>query len=443
MFSDALQDIFRAAGIGPSLRWVDDFIFFLMRHEFITEYNKLHEKWREQIEENRGRLQKGGRFWFRGELTPSGLAEEFAEDMSIPLRGRSLSTREEYAYSMADIDVISTQLGVPWGRTKDVPFSGVAPFIGFDWDLDRKLVSLQEKKREKYLHAVEEWRRRKTHTLEDVQKIYGKLLHTCLIVLEGRAYLTKMEKMMGIFHDTPLKPRHPPHRTDDDLLWWLQTLSKPNLTHKIPGPEEVIDIHTFSDASSTVGIGIVIRNRWMAWVLKPGWNKEGRDITWAEAIGMELLVRHVFREAPAVARIKVFGDNRGVVEGWWTGCSHNEQVNEVFKQIHLILRLCGCLVYTRYVPSKLNPADGLSRGIYPDHSKLLPQIDPPTELQSLVLPLNHNRHGIHRQLGNGRGFYPNKPSLGQTKAEHRRQVISDLNSQAWELFKTKNVWERL
>ena len=207
----------------------------------------------------------------------------------------------------------------------------MAPFIGFDWDLDRKLVSLQEKKREKYLHAVEEWHRRKTHTLEDIQKIYGKLLHMCLIVLEGRAYLTKMEKTMGIFHDTLLKPRHPPRRTDNDLLWWLRTLSKPNLTCKIPGPEEVIDIHAFSDASSTTGIGIVIRNRWMAWALKPGWNKEGRDITWAKAIGMELLVRHVLREAPAGARIKVFRDNRGVVKGWWTGHSRNEQVNEVFK----------------------------------------------------------------------------------------------------------------
>ena len=30
LFGDALLDILRAAGIGPSLRWVDDFIFFLL-----------------------------------------------------------------------------------------------------------------------------------------------------------------------------------------------------------------------------------------------------------------------------------------------------------------------------------------------------------------------------------------------------------------------------
>ena len=331
MFGDALQDIFRAAGIGPSLRWVDDFIFFLLRREFLTEDNKICKKWRKRIEENGGRLQKGGRFWFQGKSLPSDLTEEFTEDMSMPLWDCASTPNEEYAYSMIDVKAISSQLGVLWERTKDIPFSRVAPFIGFDWDLDRKTVSLQEKKREKYLHTIVEWQRRKTHVLEDVQKLYGKLLHTCLIVLEGRAYLTKIEKMMGISHDTPLKPRRPPRHTNSDLLWWLQTLDKPNLTHKIPGPQEVVDIHAFSNASSTVGIGVVIRDRWRAWALKTGWNNDGRDITWAEAVGMELLVRIIIRDALAGARVKIFGDNRGVIEGWWTGRSRNEKVNEVFQ----------------------------------------------------------------------------------------------------------------
>ena len=30
LFGDALLDIIRAAGIGPSLRWVDDFVFFVI-----------------------------------------------------------------------------------------------------------------------------------------------------------------------------------------------------------------------------------------------------------------------------------------------------------------------------------------------------------------------------------------------------------------------------
>ena len=153
---------------------------------------------------------------------PNGQSEEFAEDMSQLLKDLSTSqakpTDLKFAYSMDDVDAISARLGVPWEHSKDIPFQSVVLFIGFDWDLHNKRVTLQEKKK-KYLGALEEWRRRATHTLDNVQSLYGKLLHTCLVVPEGRAYLTKLEKMLAIFHDAPHKPQHPPHSTDSNLLW--------------------------------------------------------------------------------------------------------------------------------------------------------------------------------------------------------------------------------
>ena len=103
------------------------------------------------------------------------------------------------AYTMKDVDEISTRLGIPWERSKDVPFGSRIPFIGFDWDLEMKTVALQNKKKEKYVSAIVEWKRRKSHTLGDVERLYGKLLHTCSIVPEGRAYLTGLESMLSIF----------------------------------------------------------------------------------------------------------------------------------------------------------------------------------------------------------------------------------------------------
>jgi len=134
LFGDALLDIFRAAGIGPSLRWVDDFIFFRIQKAFLKDYNKLREKWKARIERNGGRLQKGGRFWYKGQILPNEQVEEFAEDMTIPLRDLSHPTETkdtEYAYSMKNVDTISARLGIPWERSKDVLFSRVAPFISF------------------------------------------------------------------------------------------------------------------------------------------------------------------------------------------------------------------------------------------------------------------------------------------------------------------------
>ena len=448
LFGDALLDILRAAGIGPSLRWVDDFVFFAIRREFVEGYNQLRERWRAKIERNGGGQQKGGRYWYKGEELPSGQVEEFAEDMSAPLR--NLPSRSEggsnngLSFSIDDVDEISTRLGIPWERSKDVPFGKIVPFIGFDWNLEEKTVSLQEKKKEKYVRAVEDWRRRKSHTLEDVERLYGKLLHTCLIVPEGRAYLTKLEAMIGIFHGSPHKPRHPPRHTDADLLWWLRTLSKPSLSREIPGAQEVVDVQAFSDASSSVGIGIVIRDRWRAWSLKPGWNTGGRDIAWAEAIGMELLIRVILREAPPGTRFKVYGDNRGVVEGWWSGRSRNNQVNEVFKRIHLLLSLHNCSVFTRHVPGISNPADGPSRGVFPGFEKLLPSIQLPPELKNLVLNLDHGELTINGRSNFSGDLLAARQSKVSTRAvDERSRITVDLESQAWEEFEAKNAWRCL
>jgi hypothetical protein len=58
------------------------------------------------------------------------------------------------------------------------------------------------------------------------------------------------------------------------------------------------------------------------------------------------------------------------------------------------------MFYTQYVPSKNNPADGPSRGIYPHPRSLLPPVELPTQLQALVvdydIPLLNNEHSIRR-----------------------------------------------
>ena len=89
MFGDALLDILRASGVGPALRWVDDFVFFQILRIHVAEYNKIRAKWRTSIEQNGGRLQNGGRFWYKGERLPSDFVEEFVEDMSEPLKNLS------------------------------------------------------------------------------------------------------------------------------------------------------------------------------------------------------------------------------------------------------------------------------------------------------------------------------------------------------------------
>ena len=58
-----------------------------------------------------------------------------------------------------------------------IPWGFQAPYLGFIWDLENGTVSVPEKKKQKYLAAIEEWELRSTHTLLEVQKLHGKLLH--------------------------------------------------------------------------------------------------------------------------------------------------------------------------------------------------------------------------------------------------------------------------
>ena len=55
------------------------------------------------------------------------------------------------------------------------------------------------------------------------------------------------------------------------------------------------------------------------------------DIGWAKAIGFKCLVCYLHNSCMAGRNFTVYRDNKGVVEGWQNGRSHNYFVNKVFK----------------------------------------------------------------------------------------------------------------
>jgi hypothetical protein len=208
---------------------------------------------------------------------------------------------------MADIDALSDILGILWETEKDIPFGEVASFIGFSWDLANHKVGLPDGKKEKYLQAIWEWESKPKLTLDEVQKLYGKLLHTCHIVPAGCAYLTNLEAFMGACHNSPFCLCYPPRRTPSDLSWWKERLTQPNVIRPIPGPLPIVDANAYSDASLETGIGITVRGRWRAWRLLPGWKADGRDIGWAEAVGFWLLILTLTPSAPEALTSKCLG----------------------------------------------------------------------------------------------------------------------------------------
>jgi hypothetical protein len=402
--ADAGTDIFRSQGIGPMSKWVDDHLFICILREHLKAYNALQKTCTVVIARNGGMLVEGGRKWYHGSDMPDRRIEEFDEDASFPILDLSqTSTRSvkdaRFTYCFEDIDRLSKILGIPWERTKDILFSACAPFIRFLWDIDTHSISIPPKKTEKYLGAIREWEARSSHTLQQVQELYGKLLHTSLVLPAGRAYLVSLENMLSIFHNRPHMPRTPPKGTNEDLRWWKASLTQSTISRPIPGPIKVTDTAAYSDANSGIGIAIWISSRWRAWRLLLGWKGEDQDISWAEAIGLEFLTITLLNQCPEGNCIKVFGDNRGVVEGWWKGRSRNKATNTIFKCIHELSAASKCLILTCYVPSAHNPADDPSRGIYPPANLLLPPILIPQPLRAFIanfddpeIPTEHLKH---------------------------------------------------
>ena len=170
-----------------------------------------------------------------------------------------------------------------------------------------------------------------------------------------------------------------------ELTWWTKRLQQGEVIHLIKPPTQFFDSLAFSDASSGMGIGIVIGDRWRAWRLHPNWQSmwgAQRDISWAEAIGFELLVRTLDLLPSAHNYFVIYGDNTSIVEGWWNGRHQNIETNQVFRWIHSFLLEADHVheVRTKYVPSCSNPADRPSWGIYDHCSFLLPRVSIPSQL---------------------------------------------------------------
>ena len=194
--------------------------------------------------------------------------------------------------------------------------------------------------------------------------------------------------MLALFSNSAFIPHSPPWDTASDLQWWRRQLSRSNISRPIQEPSPPTDYRAYSDASSGFGVAITIGPRWRAWRLVPGWKSQGRDIQWAEAIGFEFLVRALCEISSRGEQITVYGDNHGVVEGWWKRSSANKPTNCIFRHILELSEDSDRVVHTKYIPSTQNPADGPSRGRYPPFNLLLNHIPIPSEVQPFIIDIH-------------------------------------------------------
>ena len=314
------------------------------------------------IAEQGGRLKDNGRWWFKGKALANNTHEEFTEDCTHMVRDLTSKHPNDiaasHAYDFSHINQISDHLGILWELSKDTPFSSMPILIGFIWNLENHTVGLTAAKRSKYIDAICEWLCTTAHTLEQVQKLHGRLSHASLVIPEGSAYLISLQSMLGIFGEKPFMPRRQPRGTINELRWWLHALSsRPPIP--IPHYPHAVNHQAFSDASTSHGLAIIIGNKWRAWRLHKHWKYNEQDIGWAESVAFEFLIRTLLTLDRSSMPLTVYCDNQGVVDGWKKGRSRNTPTNAMFRRIHDLLASPSRQVFAKYVASADNPADGL------------------------------------------------------------------------------------
>jgi len=159
-----------------------------------------------------------------------------------------------------------------------------------------------------------------------------------------------------------------------------------SLSPRGPAPPEM-----FVDASAH-GIGLVFDKMWLAWTFNPRHKLIpcGPDrkpiMSWAELIAVELGVRTLLAANYRNVSVSIRSDNEGVVQAFkWRKWIPKFGLHAILQRI---LRLCergGIQLKVKWVWTKVNPADGPSRGLYPPSTmKLAHSPDIPQDLVGMI-----------------------------------------------------------
>jgi hypothetical protein len=141
------------------------------------------------------------------------------------------------------------------------------------------------------------------------------------------------------------------------------------------------------DASTSWGIGFWMEGKWIAWRSIPGWKTDGRDIGWLEMVAVELALHAVIAAGYENVHLIFRSDNSGVVGALKCGSSRNAPQNSILHRIIHLFHDHDLWVTTTWIPTKDNPADDPSRGVFPPAENLfspLPKL--PSHLSQFLEP---------------------------------------------------------
>jgi hypothetical protein len=269
-----------------------------------------------------------------------------------------------FAYQLEDLIELGIQLGWPWKSSKTHPFEEVFKYLGFQWSLRERTVSIPHEKRERYLLRLRMWTAGCKVTQKEAEQILGTLVHCSLAVPEGRSRLVSISRFASSFERVSrFARRQPSDAVLADIQFWCTRLADVFCGSKLQRPPAPVATEFYVDASTSWGIGVVFDGKWDWWRLRPNWKTDERDIGWAEMIAIELGLRTAIAAGYSDTHFSIMSDNMGVIGALSGGKSRNLQQNRALQRIVALMQAHSIWITSVYVPSAVNVADEPSRGI--------------------------------------------------------------------------------
>lgn len=265
---------------------------------------------------------------------------------------------------------LTAKLGVPWSHEKTRRLSVCQRYIGFNWDLERKVVSLPKEKLNNIVQLISQWTAKGARfTMTEAAHLHGKLVHVATIFPLIRPFIRSTGRFASSFSSHRARLGSGSSLRAD--LCWINSLLL-QLPNEIPLQRpDPLDIGWWGDASSSFGIGVTVGPYWGAWTWAPGMlvgPHQAHDIGWAEAVAVELGLRMAVYHGLVQSRpqhhpcLLVRSDNTGVVHAVNGGRSRSVNTNEVLKHVYALCASHAVHLCATYVASRDNITDALSRG---------------------------------------------------------------------------------
>ena len=246
--------------------------------------------------------------------------------------------------------------------------------LGFDLDLDAGTISLPLHKLHEMLDFAYHVLQANQVTRQDIKRLLGRISRCIMVVREGRRFIGRL---LLLLQGPPLPSNTTvllPDGAKQDLLWWLTYgphLNTKTLLTLPPLPLTsvfLVDGRVDQNGPSSVGGLNYHTQEFFSMIVPDAFHNKPIHII--EAVALLAASRLWVPSMPENHLIPIGSDNQAVVLSYQHGRAKEPSLAAMSRLLWGVYALSTCSFYIRYVPSKDNSSDGVSR-LNPKHVNFL------------------------------------------------------------------------